>query len=449
MGTFPLRLPIPGPLRSPYRSMAARINPDLTRSLRKWTRLCAWIGACSFSAVALADDAEVSGQLRGYWINRQTADTGPLAQANVLQPGTAAVDASTTTLQAELRASSRLGPVSLHAIATAQVQQMDGAGSDTKSTVNEAYAAGSALGWQWSAGKKIVSWDVGYGFRPNDLVQQEVRRTLVAETLEGRPLLMAEHFDADTAWSLVWANPSNERSDTGAQEAALAARVYWRSGAVDWHGFARHGEHTGASVGAAASWVASDAVELHASVRGYLHADSSLSTVTGNSLASSSPWRANLSDAGQQLLVGGTWTSESQLSLLVEAWHDGTALSDGQWSAWTARNQALPLWLARGVPAAAVAGNLAWQGKAFSVTNSLRQDNLFARLSWQLDRWQTALDVLYTPADQGLITTASAIWTGEHVKLEAGLRAHAGPEDATVRQLPVQRQGYVVATWAF
>ena len=105
--------------------------------------------------------------------------------------------------------------------------------------------------------------------------------------------------------------------------------------------------------------------------------------------------------------------------------------------------------MARGVPAAAVAGNLAWQGQTFSVSNSLRQDNLFARLSWQHDRWQTALDVLYTPADQGTITTGSVIWSGERFKLEAGLRAHGGPASAVVRQLPVQRQGYMVATWAF
>jgi hypothetical protein len=74
---------------------------------------------------------------------------------------------------------------------------------------------------------------------------------------------------------------------------------------------------------------------------------------------------------------------------------------------------------------------------------------VYARLSWQHDRWQPALDVLYMPADQGVITTASVLWSGERFKLEGGLRAYYGPEDAVVRQLPVQRQGYVVATWAF
>jgi hypothetical protein len=202
-------------------------------------------------------------------------------------------------------------------------------------------------------------------------------------------------------------------------------------------------------VGAAASWVANDALELHASVRAYQHADSSVSTVTDGSLVNMNPWRAHLSGAGQQVLIGGTWTSETQISVLVEAWHDDTALTDAQWSVWTARNRALPLWLKQGVPTAAVAGNLAWQGKAFGVSNSLRQDNLFVRLSWQQDRWQTALDVLYTPADQGTVTSASVVWSGERFKLEAGLRTHGGPADAVLRQLPVQRQGYAVAVWAF
>jgi hypothetical protein len=92
---------------------------------------------------------------------------------------------------------------------------------------------------------------------------------------------------------------------------------------------------------------------------------------------------------------------------------------------------------------------LASQARAFSTASTLRQDNVFLRLSWQHERWQPALDVLYTPADQGFIATASVLWTGEHIKLEMGLRAHGGPENAIARQLPVQRQGYVVATWAF
>lgn len=382
------------------------------------------IALCVLAALAplaaCADGSDFSGQVRSYGVYRQTADTGPLAQAHALQPGIAPVEGSTHTVQLEMHGGAKLGPVSLHAGATLQTQPGGDPSGNTQGRFDEAYASGNAAaGWQWSAGKRVVSWDVGYGFRPNDVVQQEVRRALVAQPLEGRPLLMAERFGADTAWSLVWVNPPQQASTTGVREGALAARAYWHSGAVDWYAFARQGEQTGGSVGAAVSWVASDALELHASVRG-----------------------------GQQL-VGGTWTHASQVSLLVEAWHDSTALSNAQWSAWSARNLALSQWRARGVPAAAVAGSLAQQANAFGVASNLRQDNVFARVSWQHERWETALDWLYTPADRGAMITGSVGWTGERIKLEAGLRATAGPGGAIVRQLPVQRQGYVVATWAF
>lgn len=415
----------------------------------KPTLLCALLAAACAPMVAQADTYAVTGSLRAYRIARLGADAGPLAQANALQPGTAAIEASTTTLQAELRGDTTVAGITLHAGVTADVQQPDGAGADTRGRVNEAYAAGSIAGWQWSAGKKVVSWDVGYGFRPNDVVQQETRRTLVAEPLEGRPLLMGEHFDADSAWSLVWVNPTQDHDAISANEAALAARWYTRSSAVDWHAFARQGEHTGSSVGAAVSWVASDAIELHASLRAYQHADSLASAAHGATPVTANPWRATRLDSGGQWLIGGTWTNESQVSLLLEAWHDDTALSDAQWDAWRNRNQGLPVWIARGVPAAAVAGNLAWQASAFGAASNLRQDNLFARLSWQHERWQTALDLLYSPADQGLTATASVIWTGEHIKWEAGWRTTGGPDTAIVRQLPVQQQGFVVATWAF
>lgn len=490
MGTFLLRGAISALLCSPYRSTAVRIKPTLGRSLRKSLMFTAVAGVIFSVGAAGAQTLETTGQLRGTWAARQVAGSGPLAQANALVPGMAAVQPSAATVQAELRSAARLGGVAVNTSITLQHQHPEGGPGQSDAWVNEAVLSGSLGGtgasgggagsaspglldgWSWSAGKKVVSWDVGYAFRLNDVVQQETRRTLSPATLVGRPLLMAEHFSADTAWSLVWVNPTRARSAsnaTGADEPALAARVYWRDGAVDWHGFARHGTRTGASVGAAASWVASDALELHASLRHYQRHDALLpgAAAAGTALAFANPWQTGLGGSGQQVLVGGTWTNESQVSLLLEAWHDGTAPSAGQWRQWTARNQALGRLAAMpfpggagggaggaggataGPPAAAVAGNLAWQASAFNVSPSLHRNSLYARLSWTHEAWQPALDVLYHPADGGRMFTASLTWQGDRVKLEGGLRTHGGPATAVLRQLPVQKQGYVTATWAF
>jgi hypothetical protein len=247
----------------------------------------------------------------------------------------------------------------------------------------------------------------------------------------------------------VVVNPTKRHDDRGADEPALAARLYQRDGALDWHGFARWGVRTGASAGAALAWVAGDSLELHASARYIVRADTlAIDPAAGVGLVSANPWQpASVSHTGQALL-GGTWTNEQQISLLAEAWWDGTAPSDSQWDAWNARNGRL-MSLAGVAPAGAVAGNLAWQASAFGAASNLRRTNLFARLGWQYDKWQPAIDMLYTPADAGRIVTTSIGWQGDRVRIDAGARVYGGPASSVLAQVPTRRIVYVAGTWTF
>jgi hypothetical protein len=297
---------------------------------------------------------DFSGQVRPELDATLANGRGPLAWAGALQPGIATRPAPLTALETELRASGH----GLTAVGTLRQLHAQGQPWQSRAFFNELYAAGGRDGWQFSAGKRIVAWDVGYAFRPNDVVEQEARRLLVATTAEGRPLLMAEHFGASTAWSLVWVNPTHARATRGAQEPALAARGYGRDGALDWHGFARWGGHTGASAGAAVAWVAGDALELHASLRVLQSADTLAIDPAVSGLVPQDPWHEASVHRTAQALLGGTWTNAEQLSLLVEAWWDGTVLSESQWSAWNARNTQLQALRATPAPASAIAGNL-------------------------------------------------------------------------------------------
>jgi hypothetical protein len=288
-------------------------------------------------AGARADDgAELSLRADG----RRAASQGPLAQAEALRPGVAPPAPSIATLQMELRQSLRVAPgVSLSGnLLLAHEHQAGGHGID-RSRVNELHLGVDGGAWQWTAGLKVLGWDVGYAFRPNDVVQQEARRTQLGQTPQGRPLLQLEHFGDDRALALVLVHPQHGQRDAassrGAEEAALAARGYGRLGALDLHGFARLGRHTGASVGAALSWVAGDSVELHASARAYRRHDGwSMDDAAGGAALSANPWQQATLAGGTQWLVGGQWTGGPQLSVMVEAWHDGTALSDAAWRAW-------------------------------------------------------------------------------------------------------------------
>jgi len=86
-------------------------------------------------------------------------------QANQALAGLARLPTGFSTLETELRASGR----GLTTVVTLQQRQQADAGSG-RAWVNELYASHDGGAWQLSAGKKIVSWDVGYGFRPNDMV---------------------------------------------------------------------------------------------------------------------------------------------------------------------------------------------------------------------------------------------------------------------------------------
>jgi hypothetical protein len=412
------------------------------------------------------------GELQSSWREQAVNTRGPLVAANRLAPGIAALPESTWVNRAELSGAWQgRGAAAPYSVATKlalEHSRAEHGGSTTQARTNE-FAASADWGvWQASAGKKIVAWDVGYAWRPNDVVQQEQRRLLLPVTPEGRPVLMLEHFATESAATLVLVHPQRVRDagdgHRGPDEAALAGRWYQRVGSADWHGFARLGEHTGTSLGAALAWVASDELELHASVRGLQRHDGLVNDAgAGEALLRSSPVRIATLGATQQWLLGGTWTGSEQQSLLAELWHDGTAPSNGDWAAWQQRIGGLQSIGAQPTLRTPAAANLAWQAGALGgsqatlITTNLRQDNLYLRASWQPAAWQPfglggswalSADALYTPADRGHAVGAGLQWQGDRWRIDLAWRRYGGPADALYAQLPMRTSGVLAATFA-
>ncbi len=146
--------------------------------------------------------------------------------------------------------------------------------------------------------------------------------------------------------------------------------------------------------------------------------------------------------------MGGQWTGGPNLSLLAEAWHDGSALSDEAWRRWGARNAALAALATQPARRRAAAGNLAWQASPLDAPN-LRRDNLYLRLAWQPTDWTLSIDALVTPADRGQVVSAALQWRGDRWRVDASLRLFGGPADAVLAQLPLRRSLVLAATLGF
>jgi len=412
------------------------------------------------SATPRSASMDWGGEVRAHADGVHRNGRGPLAESTELAPGLASRPASAAVLDVELHG--RWSPAAVPALALqanilASARREAGGTTSSNARSNELYASADLGPWQLSAGKKIVGWDVGYGFRPNDVVQQEVRRTLLTVTQEGRPLIQAEHFDADTSTALVWVHPLRAGKEAAAQrfagESALAARWYRRDGHADTHLFGRLGQHTGASVGAAWAWVATDELELHASARLLQRHDGwTASSTSDAAVLTTNPWSIATLGPAQQVLVGAQWTGAWRQSLIVEAWHDGTARAASAWQDWSARNAALSLSARRpGLPTQAqvgLGGNLAWQTTPLGASG-LHRDNVFVRLAWQAQPWQWTLDALVTPADGGHTWTTGLEWQGDRLRLNAAWRVMGGPDGSLLRQLPLRRQALVAATFVF
>ena len=313
----------------------------------------------------------------------------------------------------------KAGPVSLLLTATASGQEAQQ--PKYKLVGNEIYTDFSVGQNHFTAGKKILSGDVGYGFRPIDVIQREVRLQVLPPALTGVPNLSWERFTADQAWSLIWTNPGHGERGDPKSDGALATRYYRRWGGTDLHAVVRASDRYGLEAGAAFSTVPNESVELHGSFLQIKHDE------TGT--------------ARQKALGGFTWTWASGWSLLGETWWDGTAPTAAAWQNLSVRARQL-----QSIPTALAGLTQLFQAPSYSRSNAL------ARIAWtdpQASGWSASLDVLRTLQDGGYSATAAIGYEADRLRVDAGLRRFGGRPDAAYRLLPERGIAFIGASIAF
>jgi hypothetical protein len=274
--------------------------------------------------------------------------------------------------------------------------ESDGGGSAVLNELSFDRALGAGF---VTVGKKVLSWDVGYAFRPLDVVQQQDRRAINAPTLEGVPLLAWEVFDASRALTVVLSNPGRGKAEQPRDDGALALRLYRRNAdaARDEYAVLRLSDRNGIEGGLAFSQVEGEALELHGSFLLQQRHDRWISSAKPH-------WQSFA--GGGKAMAGMTWTTEGKFSVLAEAWLDRTGAS-------------------------------------------LRQRNVLLRTSQNWDDTELSADVLWMPEDGGRVTSVAFDWKHGPWNISASLRSYGGNAASMVRASPVRRQAVVSVNHAF
>jgi hypothetical protein len=292
----------------------------------------------------------------------------------------------------------------------------------------------------WTAGKKVLTWGVGFAFKPLDVVQREDRRAVDAPPLVGQPLAVVERFTATDALTLAWVRPGQGRGDSDADDPALALHGYRLAGADDYHAVTRLSRRRGFEAGVGTTHVIGDEWSIYAaalySQRYRLRLNRLLDN--GGLLAGADPTAEASRHDSLKAVAGGQWTGESGWTMLVEAWYDGDAYRRADWQrldTLTARQRAAAAF----APGTAIDGNIAWSSQAYLTTNLLRE-NLLARLSYDdRDGFKPYAELLLTPSDRGLVMTVGASLEGNRQRLSVALRQLGGAADSAYGQAPIRR----------
>lgn len=399
-------------------------------------------------SVSAADDPSDFG-----WTTRLVGEGHELRRDSPFAAGLGLTSFGRDRYRIEQELRGRAGPVSL--LLTATESGQEGAKPTGRFVANEAYADFSAGGERFSVGKKVLSADVGYAFRPIDVLQRESRLQMMPPQLEGIPSLSWDNFSTDGAWSLVIANPGHQRRGEAREDGSVALKLYRRIASADFHGVLRSSNRYGLEVGAAASMVPSDALEFHASLlvqrRGERRVPLADTASVASLLAADSALVTEAIDSPRKALLGGTWTTEGGFSVLGEFWWDGTAPTSSDWQRLRrqAAQRAALLGLL-GVPAAAVAGATAASTRMFDQGN-FAQRGMLTRLAWSDPggRVSASADLLKSLGDGGWTATAAFAWQGEKLRIDAGLRRYGGPADSAYRLLPERAAAFVGFSLAY
>jgi hypothetical protein len=314
--------------------------------------------------------------------------------------------------------------------------EKQGNSSLSKIELSELFYDFSVNEWQFSAGKKKIDWDVGYGYRPLDMFSPVDSLALYTAVSPGVWLVSGDWFTDDGTISILcnqtkknYGRQENQPSDSW----GCGGRYYQYFSEWEVQIVTHYDRDVKLRVGASALLVYGNALEFHGSILWqekyitpkFYEARTHLDYF-------SEPVVDEYDHSAMQLLSGITYSNNLGMSFILEYWYDGRSPSHSEWSRFLTlvehqgkKENKNPLDV----------GILSSEQRMYSSQN-LFQHNVMLNIRAGNESWRPEVTFLLNPQDNGILidTKVCYYWSAGH-HIELGMRHFGGAKSSVYGQL--------------
>jgi hypothetical protein len=295
-------------------------------------------------------------------------------------------------------------------------------------------------------GKKILKWGPGYAFNPTGVVEPQRSPSDPSDRLgqnDGRKLASATAFLGKNSFTLVYINDVQYKSSKlfwSNQEFALRAYTFINGFDLSFIGHYKEGDRL--ETGLNCAKVIGSNLELHGEVLAKKGSSAEYHRVitsdNDEQIFTSNPYVALYEQSDRifyKILLGGQYTFENGINIVLEYYHDAEGLSKIEWKRWMKFVKFLNS-IQQGSIAAtpmlieASRNNILWALRTLSPRGTM-SDYIFAREYYSTGNWSFECLQFLNALDLSVVVIPSASFgISENVSLYSRLTSFIGGSDS-------------------
>ncbi|MDH5728067.1 MAG: hypothetical protein OEZ58_03695, partial [Gammaproteobacteria bacterium] len=309
----------------------------------------------------------------------------------------------------------------------------------SRDKLNELYYDFGVANFDFSIGKKVMAWGVGYGFRPLDVIQQEARLQIRNSPLAGRKLINMDYYFPQSSLSFIAFNKSELKDSSQTLNPDLMhVRFFSTILGSDFYSYIQSERDQLDSLGFGLSSTVSHSLEVHFAATHLFRYSKQLRKASAELLSAYDPFNEQFFSHGEQILLGFNWTHQNNIGFIFELWHNAQGYTKKEWHHLRQLTQQQQHLLELGAPSDAVYGHIRWNSRFYQRFPML-QNNAMLRLSYEPEDWLFEFLIIRSLQDAGTLLQISLNYQiNQYLKLYAMHRQWSGANYSSFKQAPMR-----------